>query len=219
MRIMICMPVFWILNIFSSDTMWPNKAKLKIYGGSSIRFVHFVAIGQISWLSFGSFGQAVSQEKIQMWKVYWQQRPSDGKSSHGLSVRWAKNWPRKVAVACLTVLLWSGHLLGKWTGLTNRILEGDHPQTILFQFHFIPFRKPPGQMNQNLVGSICGRSSIKIAHVVQSINKHDCRAILVNDRSISKKSTTKPLRPMNQHLVISTYGRSSIKIAHFVLIS
>ena len=88
----------------------------------------------------------------------------------------------------------------------------------LFTFESSPV-KPPGQMNQNLVGSICGRSSIKIAHVVRSINKHGCRAILVNDRSISKKSTTKPLRQMNQHLVRSTYGRSSIKIAHFVLIS
>jgi hypothetical protein len=26
--------------------------------------------------------------------------------------------------------------------------------------------KPPGQMNQNLVGSILGRSSVKIAHLV-----------------------------------------------------
>jgi hypothetical protein len=32
--------------------------------------------------------------------------------------------------------------------------------------------KPLGQMNQNLVGSILGRSSIKIAHLVPIINKH-----------------------------------------------
>jgi hypothetical protein len=32
--------------------------------------------------------------------------------------------------------------------------------------------KPLGQMNQNLVGSILGRSSIKIAHLVPIVNKH-----------------------------------------------
>jgi hypothetical protein len=32
--------------------------------------------------------------------------------------------------------------------------------------------KPLGQMNRNLVGSIYGRSSIKIAHVVRFANKH-----------------------------------------------
>ena len=74
----------------------------------------------------------VSQEKIQIWKAYWRQRPSDG-----LSVRWNKNWPSKVAVACMTVLLWSGYLLGKWTGSTNRILEGGTHK--LFYSNFISF--------------------------------------------------------------------------------
>ena len=32
--------------------------------------------------------------------------------------------------------------------------------------------KSLGQMNQNLVGSILGRSSIKIAHLVPIVNKH-----------------------------------------------
>ena len=40
---------------------------------------------------FGSFGQAASEEKIQMWKVNRPRTTRDGKSSHGLSARWAKN--------------------------------------------------------------------------------------------------------------------------------
>jgi hypothetical protein len=61
-------------------------------------------------------------------------------------------------------------------------------------------------MNQNLVGIILGRSSIKIA-----------KLILVSDWLISKKpSPLKPHRQMNQNLVGSILGRSSIKIAHLV---
>jgi hypothetical protein len=45
------------------------------------------------------------------------------------------------------------------------------PQAILVSDWLISKKKssplkPPGQMNQNLVGSIIGRSSIKIAHLV-----------------------------------------------------
>jgi hypothetical protein len=50
--------------------------------------------------------------------------------------------------------------------------------------------KPHGQMNRNLVGSIYGRSSIKIAHFVP-IGKQTWppQAILVSDWLISKKSS------------------------------
>jgi hypothetical protein len=50
--------------------------------------------------------------------------------------------------------------------------------------------KPPGQMNQNLVGSILGRSSIKIAHFVPiCLQTWPPQAILVSDWLISKKSS------------------------------
>jgi hypothetical protein len=48
--------------------------------------------------------------------------------------------------------------------------------------------KPLGQMNQNLVGSIYGRSSIKIAHFVPiGLQTWPPQAILVSDWLISKK--------------------------------
>jgi hypothetical protein len=80
--------------------------------------------------------------------------------------------------------------------------------------------KPLGQMNQNLVGSIYGSSSIKIAHFVPiRLQTWPPQATLVSDWLISKKSS--PLKPhgqMNRNLVGSILGRSSIKIAHFVSI-
>jgi hypothetical protein len=80
--------------------------------------------------------------------------------------------------------------------------------------------KLPGQMNQNLVGSILGRSSIKISHFIPiRLQTWPPQAILVSDCLISKISS--PLKPpgqMNQNLVGSILGRSFIKIAHFVLI-
>ena len=51
-------------------------------------------------------------------------------------------------------------------------------------------------MNRNLVGSIYGMSSMKIAHFVPIVNKHG----------------------YHQNFVGIIYGISSIKIAHFVLI-
>jgi hypothetical protein len=73
-------------------------------------------------------------------------------------------------------------------------------------------------MNQNLVGSILGSSSIKIAHLVPiRLQTWPPQAILVSDWLISKKySPLKPLNQMNRNLVGIIYGRSSIKIAHFV---
>jgi hypothetical protein len=73
-------------------------------------------------------------------------------------------------------------------------------------------------MNQNLVGSIRERSSIKNAHLVP-ICKHTWppQAILVSDWFISKKSSPlKPLCQMNQNLVGSILGKSFIKIANLV---
>jgi hypothetical protein len=57
--------------------------------------------------------------------------------------------------------------------------------------------KPLRQMSRNLVGSIYGRASIKIAHFV-AIRYQTWlpQAILVSDWSISKKSI--PLQPHGQ---------------------
>jgi hypothetical protein len=74
------------------------------------------------------------------------------------------------------------------------------------------------QMNRNLIGSIYGRSSIKIAHFVPiRLQTWPPQTILVSDWLISKKSSPlKLLSLMNRNLVGSIYGRSSIAIAHFV---
>ena len=73
-------------------------------------------------------------------------------------------------------------------------------------------------MNQNLVGNILRRSSIKIAHLVPiRLQTWPPQTILVCDWLISKKSSPlKPLGQMNRNLVGSILGRSSIKIAHLV---
>jgi hypothetical protein len=73
-------------------------------------------------------------------------------------------------------------------------------------------------MNQNLVGSIRERSSIKNAHLVP-IHQQTWppQAILVSDWLISKKSSSlKPLGQMNRNLVGSILGKSFIKIANLV---
>jgi hypothetical protein len=78
---------------------------------------------------------------------------------------------------------------------------------------------PLCQMNWNLVWSIYGRSSIKIAHFVTiRWQTWPPQAIIVSDWSISKNSSLKPLGQMDQNLVGSIYKRSSINIANFVLI-
>ena len=73
-------------------------------------------------------------------------------------------------------------------------------------------------MNRNFVGSIYGRSSIKIADFVPiRLQTWLPQAILVYDWLISKKSfSLKPLGEMNRNLVGNILGRSCIKIAHFV---
>jgi hypothetical protein len=78
--------------------------------------------------------------------------------------------------------------------------------------------KPLGQMNRNVVGSILGRSSIKIAHLVPiRLQTWPPQTILVSDWLISKKSSPlKPLCQMNRNLVGNILGRSSIKNAHLV---
>jgi hypothetical protein len=80
--------------------------------------------------------------------------------------------------------------------------------------------KPLSQVNWNLVGSIYGRFSIKIAHFVpihcmtnMSATGHSCLWLA----DLKKQSSPlKPLGQMNRNLVGSIYGRSSIKIANFV---
>ena len=73
-------------------------------------------------------------------------------------------------------------------------------------------------MNQNLVGSIHERSSIKIAHLVPICwQTWPPQAILVSDWLISKKlSPLKPLGQMNRNLGGSIFGKSFIKIANLV---
>jgi hypothetical protein len=78
--------------------------------------------------------------------------------------------------------------------------------------------KPLCRINRNFVGSILGRTSIKIAHLV-AIRKQTWppQAILVSAWLISKKcSLLKLFDQINQNLVGSILGRSSIKIANVV---
>jgi hypothetical protein len=106
----------------------------------------------------------------------------------------------------------------------------------LFTFESSPV-KPPGQMNQNLVGSICGRSSIKIANKLSNLNRGPSIGasyqVLVHlaKRFRSRFFRNWPIINKNCSAAMfvngsndmsnlySTYGRSSIEIAHFVLIS
>ena len=69
-------------------------------------------------------------------------------------------------------------------------------------------------MNQNLEGSIYGRSSIKTAHSIPiRLQTWPPQIILVSDWLISKESSPlKPLCKMNWNLVGCIYGRSSIKL-------
>ena len=71
--------------------------------------------------------------------------------------------------------------------------------------------KPLGQMNRNLVGSIYGMSSIKIAHFVLICSQTwPPQTILVSDWLISKKSSPlKPLCQMNRNSIGCILGRSS----------
>ena len=75
-------------------------------------------------------------------------------------------------------------------------------------------------MNRNLVGSILGSSSIRVAHLVP-IRKQTWppETILVSDWLISKKSSPlKPLCQMNQNLVGNILGKSSIIIIIIIII-
>jgi hypothetical protein len=80
--------------------------------------------------------------------------------------------------------------------------------------------KPLGQINRNLVGSIYGRSSIKIDYIIPICKQTWLpQAILVSDWLISEKASSLKLHAqINRNLVENILGRSSIKIVHFVLI-
>jgi hypothetical protein len=63
------------------------------------------------------------------------------------------------------------------SGQHEQSLERTFQQAILVSDWLISKKKsslmkPLGQMNRNLVGSIHGKSSIKIAHLVPIVNKH-----------------------------------------------
>jgi hypothetical protein len=75
--------------------------------------------------------------------------------------------------------------------------------------------KPLGQMNRNLVGSIYGRFSIKIAHFVPiRCSTWLLQAILVSEWLISIKKNLLLWNRLanNRNLVGSIYGMSSIKL-------
>ena len=74
-------------------------------------------------------------------------------------------------------------------------------------------------MNRNLVGSISGRSSIKIAHFVPIRKRHgrNWQFLFLVGQFLKKNNyVLQPLSQMNCILVGSISGRSSIKIANFV---
>ena len=73
-------------------------------------------------------------------------------------------------------------------------------------------------MNQNFVGSILGRSSLKFANLFPiRYQTWPPQAIHVSDWLISKNlSPLKPLGQMNRNLVGSILGRFSIKTANLV---
>ena len=89
---------------------------------------------------------------------------------------------------------------------------GHHSQFLFLIGRFLKTSplKPLGLMNRNLIGSIHGRFSIKIAYFVPiCLQTWLAQAILVSGWLISKKSSPlKPLDQMNQNVVRSTYGRS-----------
>ena len=79
--------------------------------------------------------------------------------------------------------------------------------------------KPLCQMNRNLVGSIYGRFSIKIAHFVTIyLQTWPPQAILVSEWSISRNLLLWQLGQMDRKVVGSIHGRSSMGIVHSVLI-
>jgi hypothetical protein len=73
-------------------------------------------------------------------------------------------------------------------------------------------------MNRNLVGSIYGRSSIRLLISFRSVNKHGHHRpfLFLIGWFLKKSSPLKPPDQMNQNLVGSILGRSSIKITHIV---
>jgi hypothetical protein len=87
------------------------------------------------------------------------------------------------------------------------------PQTIIVSDWLLSKKLSPlkrlCQMNWNLVGSILGRSSVNIAHLI-SILGNSCFWLA----DFFKSSPLKPLCQMNRNLVGSSYDRSSIRIAH-----
>jgi hypothetical protein len=78
--------------------------------------------------------------------------------------------------------------------------------------------KPPGQMNQNLVGSILGRFSIKIAHFGWGVSEEKIKMWKVNGRRTPSdgKSSHCLWQGELKMFVGSILGRFSIKIAHLV---
>jgi hypothetical protein len=72
--------------------------------------------------------------------------------------------------------------------------------------------KPLCQMNRNLIGSILGKSSIKIAHLVLIVNKHNRHRLFLSliGRFLDIFYSVTALHS-DRNLVGSTYGRFCIK--------
>jgi hypothetical protein len=96
------------------------------------------------------------------------------------------------------------------------------PQAILVSDWLISKKlsplKPLGQMNRNLVGTILGRSPIKIAHLFPIHSQTwPPQAIIVCDWLIPKKpSPLKSIGQMKRYLVGGILGRCCITIANLV---
>jgi hypothetical protein len=80
--------------------------------------------------------------------------------------------------------------------------------------------KPLGKMNRNLVGSIYGRSSIKIAHFVPIRSQTWPSQVIIFFWLVDLKKIFFSETPgqMNQNLVGNILGRSSMNISYFVSI-
>jgi hypothetical protein len=82
--------------------------------------------------------------------------------------------------------------------------------------------KPLSQMDQHLVGSILGKTFIKIPYLVPIVYKHGRHNQFLHliGRFLKNlfSEAAWPNEVVNRNLVGSIIGRSSIKIAHLVLI-
>ena len=178
--------------------MEPNLAG-SIYVRSSIKFPHFVPIGQQTWPP-----RAIL---VSDWLIFQKSSPlkplgqMEPNLAGSIYVRSSIKFPYFVPIGQQTWPPWA-------------ILVSD-----LLIFQKSSPLKPHGQMDPNYTGSIYGRSFTKFPHFVligQQIWLP--RVILVSDWLIFQKSSPlKLLGQMEPNMAGSIYGKSFTKIRHFVL--